>query len=74
MNIHNLYRPFLRHFRAQRMQDFCHRFGIAPTTRVLDVGGAGFNWSLCPFQPNLTFLNLHPPREESGEKWIIADG
>lgn len=74
MNIHSLYRPFLRHFCIRRMRDFYRQFGITPTTRVLDVGGTGFNWSLCPFQPNLTFLNLRPPREEAGEKWIIADG
>ncbi|MBC7226448.1 MAG: class I SAM-dependent methyltransferase [Thermoflexales bacterium] len=75
MNIHDLYRPFLRHFRSRRMQDFYRRFQITPATRVLDVGGTGFNWSLCPFRPNLTLLNIRPPREkeEGIGQWIIAD-
>ena len=54
MNIHRLYRPFLRHFRTKRMQRLCRLFGLTETTRVLDVGGDFFNWSLVSTVPSLT--------------------
>ena len=77
MNIHDLYRPFLRYFRTKRMQQFCRLFGLAETTRVLDVGGGFFNWSLISTVPSLTIVNLYSPRErerENNNAWVIADG
>lgn len=75
MNIHRLYHPFLRHFRTKRMRQFCHIFGITENSRVLDVGGDLYNWSLIPTKPSLTIVNLYSPQSERGRvAWIIADG
>jgi len=76
MNIHRLYRPFLRYFRTKRMQQFQQLFGLAETTRVLDVGGTLFNWLLIPSVPSLIIVNLYSPKETilPGVIWIIADG
>lgn len=73
MNIHDLYRPFLRHFRTRRMRTFWQSFQLSPRTRVLDVGGEPFNWSLLSERPHLAFVNLYRLQEEV-EDWIIADG
>jgi hypothetical protein len=75
MNIHDLYRPFLRYFRTKRMQQFCRLFGLTETTRVLDVGGDPFNWSLVSIAPSLTVVNLYSLRERVNTiAWVIADG
>jgi hypothetical protein len=80
INIHDLYRPFHKHFRAKRMRRFWRRFGLTPDTRVLDVGGYAFNWTLLPTFPRLTLLNLSLPTEThlSGcrqrHTWVVADG
>jgi len=75
MNIHTLYRPFLRYFRLRRMREFHQRFRITAETRILDVGGFAFNWSLLPVRPRLTFLNLDVPgAAEQGSNWIVGDG
>ncbi|GAG25121.1 unnamed protein product, partial [marine sediment metagenome] len=47
------------------------RFRASRKTRVLDVGGTPFNWSLLPEQPELVFVNLSARK---GCDWIIADG
>ena len=73
MNIHDLYRPFLKHFRAKRMQEFLRRFEPGAQTRILDVGGAPLNWSLVPQESRLCFVNLYA-RKEGDESWVIADG
>lgn len=74
MTIHDLYRPFLHYFRRRRMQRFQERFGITDETRILDVGGFFFNWSLIPVRPRLTILNLDFPGEtEQVATWVIAD-
>jgi len=75
VNIHTLYRPFLRYFRPRRMRAFYQSFPITAETQILDVGGFAFNWSLLPVRPRLTFLNLDLPGEaEKGCHWIIGDG
>jgi hypothetical protein len=71
VNIHNLYRPFLRYFRARRMCCFQKRFHINSETRVLDVGGGRFNWTFLSEQPQLVFCNLFPA---STPDWVVADG
>jgi hypothetical protein len=72
MNVHSLYRPFLRLFRKRRMRLFGRRFGITQSTRVLDVGGSEFNWRFLPERPQLVILNL---RASSGSKdWVVGDG
>lgn len=76
MNIHSLYRIFAKFFRPRRMRRFHERFRVTAETRVLDVGGTWFNWSLLPNPPRLTMLNLSPPEIEEGANatWLIADG
>lgn len=59
-SIHDVYRPFLLHFRRARMQFLQDHFQLTPSTRVLDVGGTLFNWTLAPVMPTLTLLNIEP--------------
>jgi methyltransferase family protein len=74
MTIHDLYRPFLHYFRRRRMQWLQERFRITGETRILDVGGFLFNWSLIPVRPRLTILNLDSPgKTEEAATWVIAD-
>jgi ubiquinone/menaquinone biosynthesis C-methylase UbiE len=40
------------------MARFSRNFGLTSTTRVLDVGGEIFNWTLLPFIPSLVIANL----------------
>jgi hypothetical protein len=70
MNIHDVYRPFLKYFRTKRMKALWQFFQINTSTRVLDVGGDPFNWSLLPQQPLLTYINLYSRRENG---WFIGD-
>jgi hypothetical protein len=75
VNIHAIYRPFLKFFRTKRMRHFAELFQTAPGTRVLDVGGSEFNWSLLPGLPQLTILNLRPPAWQAIQATrLIADG
>lgn len=66
----------LRYFRKRRMREFARTFGITPETRVLDVGGTPFNWSLLSVRPRLTILNLPRTKEEMepGVNWVGGDG
>lgn len=56
--IHALYRPFLRFFRTRRMRQFVELFGVNDATRIIDVGGGEFNWTLIEQQPHVTIVNL----------------
>jgi SAM-dependent methyltransferase len=57
------------------MQQFSHRFKLINGTRILDLGGDLFNWSLIPIAPSLTITNLIPPKSPvDGVIWVIADG
>jgi hypothetical protein len=57
------------------MQRFCHFFRLTEATRVLDIGGDFFNWSLASTMPSLTIVNLYLPRaRENNFAWVIADG
>lgn len=57
------------------MAAFRERFGVTPETRILDVGGREFNWSLLPFTPRVTILNLSLQETQSGRiEWVIGDG
>lgn len=60
LSIHDVYRPFLLHFRRARMELLHEQFGVSASTRVLDVGGTAFNWALAPVMPDLTILNIGP--------------
>jgi Methyltransferase domain len=58
MDIYSLYRPFHRYFRSRRMKQFIREFKVTTDTRVLDIGGMPFNWTLDSINPVLTFANL----------------
>lgn len=75
MNIHDLYRPFLKYFRSKRMHQFEHRFSLTAETHVLDVGVNLFNWSFVSTMPNLTIVNLYlpSPEERNCTFWVVAD-
>lgn len=78
MNIHRIYAPFLRHFRTKRMQQFAQSFRLIDRTRILDVGGSAFNWSLIEAKPQIVLNNINMPRgnqhDSATAEWIIADG
>jgi Methyltransferase domain len=75
VNIHDVYRPFLRYFRSKRMRHFQTMFCVDTGTRILDVGGDPFNWSLMHAQPCLTVVNieLHWGRWEVATS-VVGDG
>jgi hypothetical protein len=65
---------FFKAFRKRRMQLFYRRFKITPQTRVLDLGGREFNWTLMPFIPHVTIVNRILEGKRSGKiVWIIGD-
>jgi len=65
----------LAHFRSRRMRLFAETFTIAPTTRILDVGGSRAIWQFLAVQPQLTILNLPSAIEQqrAGADWIGGD-
>jgi hypothetical protein len=74
MNFQNIYRPFFKHFRPTRMRQLWQDFKLTPQTRVLDVGGTWYNWSLLSKQPCLTILNLKVPQVRNRQAtWLVAD-
>jgi len=75
MNIHDVYRPFLRYFRRRRMKAFAKMFPLTNITKVIDVGGYKFNWLMIDNQPNVLFVNLENEhwREGRFEK-VCGDG
>jgi hypothetical protein len=58
MDVHRVYSFFLRLFRRRRMRAFAREFEPTATTRILDVGGTPFNWTLLDTPASLTLLNL----------------
>ena len=65
---------FFRGFRRRRMELFFERFNVRPETRVLDIGGREFNWTLMPFAPRVTILNLGVQSSQSGQfEWVLGD-
>lgn len=75
MDIHTLYGALARRFRTARMRHFVATFGVTPATRILDVGGSLFNWSLVDVAPRVTILNLVGPDEELPPHvdWMVGD-
>jgi hypothetical protein len=65
---------FLKGFRKRRMRLFYGHFKVEPQTRVLDIGGREFNWTLMPFAPRVTILNLSVQGTRGGKfEWVIGD-
>jgi len=65
MDVHALYERIFRLFRPRRLRTFYRLFGIAESTRVLDLGGTPYWWRLAAElglpAPRVTILNLDPP-------------
>lgn len=72
ITIHQIYRPFVLHFRRRRIMKFYKLFRWTAETKVLDVGGTLFMWDLAKQMglpvPRLTLLNL------SAEFMFLSDG
>lgn len=66
MNIHRLYAPFQRHFRTRRMRQFESMFVPTATTRIIDVGGYQFNWTLIDSSPEVLLVNLEDENRRDG--------
>lgn len=58
------------------MQRFAREFGIKGETRILDVGGGPFNWSLLDVKPRVTIVNMPRAREAFDDHFVcvFADG
>jgi SAM-dependent methyltransferase len=58
------------------MQRFIEDFAITPQTRILDIGGTIYNWTLAPIRPRLTLLNMPRASEPApeGVDRVAADG
>jgi ubiquinone/menaquinone biosynthesis C-methylase UbiE len=82
MNIHDIYRPLLRHFRKKRMKRFYQALAITPQTKILDVGGNAFIWEIAaqnglPAIEHITVLNLYEEdkaRLPANVTWVIGNG
>lgn len=75
MNIHAVYRPVLQHFRKGRMRLFSQLFAITSKTKILDLGGSAFNWTLLDVRPRLTILDIyeHSNKAEWAD-YVVSDG
>lgn len=74
-HLHEIFRIVSPRFRKKRMQRFADRFGIAPETTILDVGGTWSNWELLNEKPQVVVLNLYgPPPGQQTTKWVVGSG
>ncbi len=58
------------------MRRFARTFAVTNETRILDVGGTPFNWSLLAVQPRVTIVNMPRAREAFDAQFqsVFADG
>jgi len=58
------------------MAQFIEEYNVNDNTRILDVGGTKFNWSLVDPDPQLTLLNLTPEPERlpTNMRWCQTSG
>jgi hypothetical protein len=58
------------------MRRFARTFAVTGETRILDVGGTPFNWSLLDLQPRVTIVNMPRAREafDAAFTSVFADG
>ena len=75
VRLYRLVKPIMVYFRTKRMRQFQELFQITNESRILDIGGTSFMWSLIPTRPRLTILNLFMPTEvvEENVTWIVSD-
>jgi hypothetical protein len=78
-----IYRPFKNYFRPRRMRLFATSFDIKNDTRIIDLGGTPFNWSLIEQRPHVTMVNMESGHEvaasykeldASRHEMVIYDG
>ena len=75
MNIHDVYRPFLRFFRTRRMALFVRLFALTDADRIVDMGGSPFNWGLISQHPHITLVNITGPDwERDRMRMLTYDG
>jgi methyltransferase family protein len=76
MDVHIVHRLFAGYFRPARMRLFASAFQITNATRIVDVGGTPFNWTLIEERPEVTFANV--PGESDfnplQHKMVMYDG
>jgi len=81
MDINDIYRPLLTHFRTRRVVAFYRQMRVHSSTRVLDVGGSSFFWDLTaklglPTIREITVLNVYETDQTqlpSNVRWIKGD-
>ena len=57
------------------MANFCELFHVDNTTRIIDIGGYEFNWTLIGAEPNVVLVNLEDENWERGRfKKLRGDG
>ncbi|RIK38574.1 MAG: hypothetical protein DCC55_20690 [Chloroflexi bacterium] len=73
VNIETLYAVVGRIFRTKRLEKFVEHFGVNGQTRILDVGGTPFNWTLLTVRPSVILVNISPIAATELEQ-VVADG
>src|ERR1700687_5625988 len=58
INIRDANRPLRRFFRTRRMKQFVLDFGVDDDTRIVDLGGTPFNWTMIGQKPQVVLVNL----------------
>jgi hypothetical protein len=76
MDIDALYASINRRYRARRMARMAETFALTDHTRILDVGGTRYLWSMLPVTPRVVLLNLLPPgdRPPGGDAMVDVLG
>ncbi len=73
MNIHNIYRPFLKYFRARRLRTFRQLFPEECCKAVIDLGGGEMIWDLLGYAADVTIVNWDPRTTAGRYRLLIAD-
>ncbi len=75
LRIEPIFNALMRPFRTRRMALFLSIFNVTPSTKVIDVGGTAFNWSLIPTACDLTIVNNYgEDRVEGNITYTLGDG
>jgi hypothetical protein len=75
LDIHSVYAPFLKYFRSKRMKEFSKLLKLNSATRIIDIGGSPYNWTLIPEKPSVTMINIEgDPWEKGRFRMEIGDG
>src|SRR5258708_6804265 len=57
------------------MKMFADHFTVSSDTRILDLGGGAFNWTLLPVRPKLTILDVYDHSNKAEwATYIVGDG